>query len=200
VNSENNAHELRIVLYHFSDSQTVEYRISAMERVILFKDEQALFTQLMKRLRLVYGDINNCAGQPYARVFLPLPELGIGKDIDSILNVHEYDVDGDDEYEICSVTDFDAFNDDDTKDGSVEVDSEDTLLFNKKIFLLKERELIDLMKEHKYILTDSEKQEWGEKRLSFDEAGLDCYYENGRLTSINFGVIDELNNFEFLPN
>ena len=56
------------------------------------------------------------------------------------------------------------------------------------------------MKEHKYILTDSEKQEWGEKRLSFDEAGLDCYYENGRLTSINFGVIDELNNFEFLPN
>jgi hypothetical protein len=86
------------------------------------------------------------------------------------------------------------------KFGSVEVDSEDTLLFNKKIFLLKERELIDLMKEHKYILTDSEKQEWGEKRLSFDEAGLDCYYENGRLTSINFGVIDELNNFEFLPN
>jgi len=86
------------------------------------------------------------------------------------------------------------------KFGSVEVDSVDTLLFNKKIFSLKERELIDLMKEHKYILTDSEKQEWGENRLSFDEAGLDCYFENGILTSINFGVIDELNNFEFLPN
>ena len=56
------------------------------------------------------------------------------------------------------------------------------------------------MKQHNYILTDTEKQDWGEKRLSFDEAGLDCYFENGRLSSINFGVIDEPNNFEFLPN
>ena len=86
------------------------------------------------------------------------------------------------------------------KFGSVEVDNKDTLLFGKELFSLNEQQLIDLMKEHNYTLTDTEKQDWGEKRLSFDEAGLDCYYENGKMSSVNFGVIDELNTFEFLPN
>ncbi len=86
------------------------------------------------------------------------------------------------------------------KFGSVEVDNEDTLLFGKKLFSLNEQQLIDMMKEHSYSLSDTEKQEWGEKRLSFDEAGLDCYFENQKLASINFGVIDEPGDFEFLPN
>jgi hypothetical protein len=86
------------------------------------------------------------------------------------------------------------------KFGSVEVDNKDTLLFGKELFSLNEQQLIDLMKEHNYTLTDTEQQEWGEKRLSFDEAGLDCYFENGKMSSVNFGVIDELNTFEFLPN
>jgi hypothetical protein len=86
------------------------------------------------------------------------------------------------------------------KFGSVEVDNKDTLLFGKELFSLNEQQLIDLMKEHNYTLTDTEKQDWGEKRLSFDEAGLDCYFENGKMSSVNFGVIDELNTFEFLPN
>lgn len=86
------------------------------------------------------------------------------------------------------------------KFGSVEVDNEETLLFGKKLFSLNEQQLIDLMKEHNYTLTDTERQDWGEKRLSFDEAGLDCYFENGKMSSVNFGVIDELNTFEFLPN
>jgi hypothetical protein len=86
------------------------------------------------------------------------------------------------------------------KFGSVEVDNEETLLFGQEIFSLNEKQLIDLMKTHNYVLSDTEKQDWGEKRLSFDDAGLDCYFENGQLSSINFGVIDEANNFEFLPN
>jgi hypothetical protein len=86
------------------------------------------------------------------------------------------------------------------KFSSVEVDNKDTLLFGKELFSLNEQQLIDLMKEHNYTLTDTEKQDWGEKRLSFDEAGLDCYFENGKMSSVNFGVIDELNTFEFLPN
>ena len=86
------------------------------------------------------------------------------------------------------------------KFGSVEVDNEETLLFGKKLFSLNEQQLTDLMKEHNYTLTDTERQDWGEKRLSFDEAGLDCYFENGKMSSVNFGVIDELNTFEFLPN
>ena len=86
------------------------------------------------------------------------------------------------------------------KFSSVEVDNEETTLFNQLIFDLKEQELIALMKEHNFELSDSERQEWGEKRVSFDEAGLDCYYENGKLSSINFGVIEEHTTFDFLAN
>lgn len=86
------------------------------------------------------------------------------------------------------------------KFSSVEVDNEETILFGKQIFDLKEQQLIDLMKDNNFPLSDSEQQEWGEKRLSFDDAGLDCYFENGSLSSINFGVIDTGGDFNFLPN
>jgi hypothetical protein len=56
------------------------------------------------------------------------------------------------------------------------------------------------MKSHTFQLSDTEQQEWGEKRLSFDEAGLDCYFENNKMISINFGVIDDINTYQFLPN
>ncbi len=83
---------------------------------------------------------------------------------------------------------------------SVEVDNRDTLLFGVKIFSLTEKELIELMKQNGFTLSDTEKQDWGEKRVSFDEAGLDCYFENNKLVSLNFGVIDETTNYNFLPN
>ena len=86
------------------------------------------------------------------------------------------------------------------KISSVEVDNRDAELFEIKIFKLNELQLIDLMKENGYNLSDSEKQEWGEKRISFDDAGLDCYFENGKLVSLNFGVIDESTSYKFLPN
>ncbi len=91
-------------------------------------------------------------------------------------------------------------NKDFQKFSSVEVDNKETTLFNKVIFDLKEQELINLMKQHNFELSDTEMQEWGEKRVSFDDAGLDCYYENGKLSSINFGVIEEATTFDFLPN
>ena len=86
------------------------------------------------------------------------------------------------------------------KFSSVEVDNDETILFSQTVFKLKEVQLIELMKENNFTLTDTEQQEWGEKRISFDEAGLDCYFENGKLVSINFGVIDDINNYAFLPN
>jgi hypothetical protein len=86
------------------------------------------------------------------------------------------------------------------KFSSVEVDCEDTVLYGEKVFSLKEQQVIELMKVNGYTLTDTEQQEWGEKRLGFDEAGLDCYFENGKLSSINFGVIDDINSYQFLPN
>lgn len=86
------------------------------------------------------------------------------------------------------------------KCSSVEIDNEETILFGQLVFTLNEKGLTDLMKQHGYVLSDTEQQDWGEKRLSFDEAGLDCYFENGQLKSVNFGVIDDIGTFAFLPN
>ncbi len=83
---------------------------------------------------------------------------------------------------------------------SVEVDNRETRLFDKKIFSLKEPELIALMKENGFSLSETEQHEWGERRLSFDDAGLDCYFEKGKLTSVNFGILPDSNNFYYHPN
>lgn len=83
---------------------------------------------------------------------------------------------------------------------SVEVDNPETILLNERIFTLKEHEIIALLKLNGYALTDTENHEWGEKRISFDDANLDCYFENGKLVSVNFGVSEISNNFYFSPN
>ena len=83
---------------------------------------------------------------------------------------------------------------------SVEIDNRDAVLFDTKIFSLKEKEIVDLMKKNGFSLSDSEVHKWGEKRISFDEAGLDCYFENNRLVSINFGVLETETNFYYFPN
>jgi hypothetical protein len=83
---------------------------------------------------------------------------------------------------------------------SVEIDNKETLLFNEPVFTLKEKELIALMERNGYKLSDTEVHNWGEKRVSFDEAGLDCYFENNKLVSVNFGLLDNDPNFYFFPN
>jgi len=83
---------------------------------------------------------------------------------------------------------------------SVETDNELTRLFDQHIFTLREKELISLMQQNGFKLTDSEVHPWGEKRLSFDAAGLDCYFENNKLVSINFSRIDTDTNFDFTQN
>src|SRR5690606_33257588 len=83
---------------------------------------------------------------------------------------------------------------------SVEIDNKDAILFDTKIFALKENEITELMQKNGYELTDTEKHNWGEKRLSFDAAGLDCYFENNKLVSVNFGIMETGNNFTYFPN
>jgi len=83
---------------------------------------------------------------------------------------------------------------------SAEIDNRDSLLFGQKLFLLKEKELIELLKKNGFKLSDTEVHEWGEKRLSFDEAGLDCYFENNKMVSVNFGVLEADDTFFYYPN
>lgn len=82
----------------------------------------------------------------------------------------------------------------------VEVDNPETILLGKHVFKLKEQELTDLLKANGFKLSDTERHEWGEKRLSFDEAGLDCYFESGHLTTLSFSASETPENFQYFPN
>lgn len=83
---------------------------------------------------------------------------------------------------------------------AAEIDNRDATLFGLKLFSLKEKEIVELMQKNGFDMSDSEVHNWGEKRISFDEAGLDCYLENNKLVSINFGLLDKDNNFFYFPN
>ena len=83
---------------------------------------------------------------------------------------------------------------------SVEIDNRESLLFDVKVFTLREKELVALLLNNGHRLCDTEVHQWGEKRLSFDSAGLDCYYENNRLVSLNFGIMETFNSFNIFPN
>ncbi|MDF2438671.1 MAG: hypothetical protein K0Q95_3047 [Bacteroidota bacterium] len=71
--------------------------------------------------------------------------------------------------------------------GCVEIDNENTTLWGKKIFQLSEKEIIALFREKNYTEYETEVHEWGEKRLSFDAANIDFYFEKNKLSSINYG-------------
>jgi hypothetical protein len=67
-----------------------------------------------------------------------------------------------------------------------EVDDRDAMLFGRKLFTLTEKQVVELFKENGFSLSETEQHAWGERRVSFDDAFADLYFENGKLTSINF--------------
>jgi hypothetical protein len=73
------------------------------------------------------------------------------------------------------------------------------MLFGVKIFNYSEKDVIDIFKKNGFPLTDSEVHEWGEKRISFDDAMVDIYFEKGKMRSINFGRMTSAPNY-FFPN
>ena len=70
----------------------------------------------------------------------------------------------------------------------VEVDNTVPLiLWEIPIFKLTEPELKALLSKKGYKDLDEEHHEWGEKRITFDDAMADFYFENGILVSVNYG-------------
>ena len=91
LDSDTNSHELRVVLYETRHSQTVEYRLSAMERLMLFQDDVPILEQICARLRHVYCDISD-----KSRTLIVLDEHDVPRFDD------RFEVDGDDEYDVRS--------------------------------------------------------------------------------------------------
>jgi hypothetical protein len=83
----------------------------------------------------------------------------------------------------------------------VEIDNESALLWGARIFEMSEADIISLFKKKGYKEIDTEVHEWGEKRISFDDALVDLYFEHGELVSINYGVFDNSQpGIIFFPN
>ena len=71
---------------------------------------------------------------------------------------------------------------------SIEINNQETLLFGKKIFDLNEDQIIELMQSNGYSEMYTEDEEWGEKLLSFEDALIDFYFEDGKLVTVNWSV------------
>jgi hypothetical protein len=81
-----------------------------------------------------------------------------------------------------------------------DIENPEATLWDEKIFSLGEAQIIALFKSNGIYLFETELQEWGEKRLSFDEANVDFYFANNKLISINYGIITEGSQTLILPN
>ncbi len=68
----------------------------------------------------------------------------------------------------------------------VEIDNLDAQLWGQTIFDFKEKRIIELFKMKGFFLYETEMHEWGEKRLSFDDAHIDFYFNKNKLISINY--------------
>ena len=82
----------------------------------------------------------------------------------------------------------------------VEIDNMDAELWGKKIFDLNEKQIIELFKSKGIIKYETELHDWGEKRLSFDDANIDFYFEKNKLSSINYGKPTHDSPILILPN
>jgi hypothetical protein len=86
---------------------------------------------------------------------------------------------------------------DNTIFASAEVEDPDALIFGKRIFDLSEKEAIELFKANGFSELDIEDHDWGERRVSFDDAMIDLYYEKGRLNCVNLS--SDITSFNFTP-
>ena len=84
---------------------------------------------------------------------------------------------------------------DEQRFSSVEIE-----LWGLPVFTLTEKRVIELFKSNGILLYETELQEWGERRLSFDNENIDFYFEKNKLTSVNYGRISPSSSILILSN
>lgn len=70
----------------------------------------------------------------------------------------------------------------------IESKDPNTKLFGKKVFELDEVQLHQLMKDNNFKEIDTEILTWGGKRVSFEDANIDFYFEDEKITAVNWGT------------
>ena len=70
----------------------------------------------------------------------------------------------------------------------IDISNEDCTLFGEQVFDIDERELVNLMVKNNITEQDVDEEDWGERRVTFNEGNIDFYYDNGELVSIILGA------------
>lgn len=70
-----------------------------------------------------------------------------------------------------------------------ETDNVDACIFGKKVFKMTQEEITELMKANGYKEIDTEVEETGEFRLSFEDGLIDFFFNEGELNGVNWGVL-----------
>lgn len=70
-----------------------------------------------------------------------------------------------------------------------DIDNKKATLFGKEIFGLSEAQIVELMGENSFSEIEKEEEEWGETRLTFDDALVDFYFEDDELVAVSWGVL-----------
>ena len=60
-------------------------------------------------------------------------------------------------------------------------------LFGKKVFEMGEKEIVKLMVDNQYFEQDVDNEDWGERRVTFNEGNIDFYFDNDDLLSVIIG-------------
>lgn len=69
----------------------------------------------------------------------------------------------------------------------IDISCEDATLFGTEIFDLGEKDLVKLMVKNNYCEQDVDNEDWGERRVSFNEGNIDFFFEDDEMTSVIFG-------------
>lgn len=88
LSSDSDIQSLRIVIYEIEHCQSIEYRLSPLERLTLFSKDKPLLTQILERMKAVY-----CNVMDPTRALLLLGQNFSPHD-------HDFEVEGDDDFDI----------------------------------------------------------------------------------------------------
>lgn len=69
----------------------------------------------------------------------------------------------------------------------MDIAEEGATLLGKEVFHLGEKEIVALMVSNNYFEQDVDNEDWGERRVSFNEGNIDFYLEDDELVSISIG-------------
>lgn len=69
----------------------------------------------------------------------------------------------------------------------IDITNEEATLFGKEIFDLGEKEIVRLMVENNYFEQDVDNEDWGERRITFNEGNIDFFLEDDELMSVIIG-------------